>query len=1057
MTTTEKRSANAGANHVTHRSGPRFVASVIVALLLSSIVVGITRGEPAEAAAPTFGIASSMDQVRPTDSAAGMPATANLVATRNEAESFQIVVQGPATGVSLAGSPFPGAEFTVHRVEYYNATEPSDGEGGTGRWGDALIPETDIIYGENRNAFPFDVPAGENRVIWVDVFVPASMTAGMHSGSFTLTGNGTPTAVPVSLEVLNLDLPTSSLPNAYFFGNSPNDICGAHTGNALCNGDSGQRQLLHSLYTRMALENRVTIANGFGLGHNQPPTTYPAADWESNLEAPLIRGDSTVPAGADYRLPATLSTIAPYAYSGAHCQTTCADAWEAEAGEPGQAFGDRVVWYACDEPNDSAALWQSCATASSATTAAWARPTLVTATIDQHDAHAATAGMPEVNILVPPVNRIDDKVAPYAGNQRADYNTFLTDPDHELWLYTSCLAHGCAGDTFGSPAAYWDGWPGYAIDGPATRQRAMSWMIWRYDATGELYWSATQSLGTAWANAGQFAFGANGDGTLFYPGTTAQIGGTHDIPVESARLKRIRDGREDYEMMRWLAANGKQAEVDSIVSTLFPTAHSTSAAQDGTGPGTLLAARTQLTDLVRQTAPPVTPTTGRIAFASNRSGNYDIYSMNPDGSAVTPLTTHGANDRFPAWSPDGTRIAFTRGDDIWTMDADGSNEVNITADIAPQAQKPVWTLDGTKLVFVYTESNSYTDLWTMNADGTAKTPFWTYATGMFNSYDPTTTADRVIFNLDDDLLYKDLGGPGNGTLVGGATIDEVADYAAATDKLAFSRSSGGPYDIYVTDADGQNPVNITGSAPFGVGSNDLHSSFDPTGASVALASTSGGSDLEIWTVTATGASPQQLTDNNFQDTDPDWGSAPVDTGCTAAPPHGFTDVPAWVDDAVRWIADKGYASGYPDNTYKPDNPITRAQVTRMLYRIAGSPDVTGTPGHGFTDVPAWVDDAVRWIADKGYASGYHDNTYKPDNPITRAQVTRMLYRIAGSPDVTGTPGHGFTDVPAWVDDAVRWIADKGYASGYPDNTYKPDNPITRAQVTRMLYRIDCQP
>ena len=194
-----------------------------------------------------------------------------------------------------------------------------------------------------------------------------------------------------------------------------------------------------------------------------------------------------------------------------------------------------------------------------------------------------------------------------------------------------------------------------------------------------------------------------------------------------------------------------------------------------------------------------------------------------------------------------------------------------------------------------------------------------------------------------------------------------------------------------------------------------------------------------------------------------------------APPHDFDDVPGWVDDAVDWVAwdppgsATPYASGYPDGTYRPDNDISRGQVTRMLYRIAGSPSVSGLPDHGFSDVPAWVDDAVTWIAHDPdgsgplapLATGYPDGTYRPDNDISRGQVTRMLYRIAGSPSVSGLPDHGFSDVPAWVDDAVTWIAHDPdgsgplapLATGYPDGTYRPDNDISRGQVTRMEFRL----
>ena len=176
--------------------------------------------------------------------------------------------------------------------------------------------------------------------------------------------------------------------------------------------------------------------------------------------------------------------------------------------------------------------------------------------------------------------------------------------------------------------------------------------------------------------------------------------------------------------------------------------------------------------------------------------------------------------------------------------------------------------------------------------------------------------------------------------------------------------------------------------------------------------------------------------------------------CAAPPDHGLDDVPAWVDHEVAWLLAAGHATGYPDGTFRPQLDISRAQVARMLYRLAGRPPVGDLAAHGMPDAPAWVDDAVTWLVANDYATGYPDGTFKPNRPITRAQVARMLYRIAGSADVTGLD-HGFGDVPRWVDEAVTWLVTNDYATGYPDGTFKPNRAITRAQLTRMAHRIHC--
>jgi hypothetical protein len=172
-------------------------------------------------------------------------------------------------------------------------------------------------------------------------------------------------------------------------------------------------------------------------------------------------------------------------------------------------------------------------------------------------------------------------------------------------------------------------------------------------------------------------------------------------------------------------------------------------------------------------------------------------------------------------------------------------------------------------------------------------------------------------------------------------------------------------------------------------------------------------------------------------------------------PHGLSDVPGWVEDAVRWLVDAcnepPYMEGYPDQTFRPSEPITRGAVVRAVWRIAGQP--AATTANTFGDTPAWVDDAVSWAVENGYMTGYPGNTFRPLADITRAEVARLFFRVAGSP-LQVPDGHGLTDVPAWVDGAVTWLVTKGHASGYPDHTFRPNNPITRAEFARIAFRVN---
>lgn len=195
---------------------------------------------------------------------------------------------------------------------------------------------------------------------------------------------------------------------------------------------------------------------------------------------------------------------------------------------------------------------------------------------------------------------------------------------------------------------------------------------------------------------------------------------------------------------------------------------------------------------------------------------------------------------------------------------------------------------------------------------------------------------------------------------------------------------------------------------------------------------------------------------------------PFEAGCDIGaieqvyPEHAFTDSAAWVEGAIRWITSPVNAvepimTGITPTTFKPNDNITRAQVTRLLYREAGSPDTDSYPPHGFTDVPAWVDQAVTWAKAENIMTGITPTLFKPNDPITRAQVVRAKYRLAGEPDVSALPAHPFTDVPAWVTDAVRWAAANSLVTGITPTLFKPNDPITRGQVARTDYRLAINP
>src|SRR5437763_1434865 len=108
----------------------------------------------------------------------------------------------------------------------------------------------------------------------------------------------------------------------------------------------------------------------------------------------------------------------------------------------------------------------------------------------------------------------------------------------------------------------------------------------------------------------------------------------------------------------------------------------------------------------------------QIAFASARTGNFDIWVMNADGSDQRRLTTNPTMDCWPAWSPDGKRIAFTSNRDgnyeIYVMNADGTGQRNLTAHPA-QDNYATWSPDGKRIAFISTRDGGH-DIYVMDVD-----------------------------------------------------------------------------------------------------------------------------------------------------------------------------------------------------------------------------------------------------------------------------------------------------------------------------------------------------
>ena len=189
------------------------------------------------------------------------------------------------------------------------------------------------------------------------------------------------------------------------------------------------------------------------------------------------------------------------------------------------------------------------------------------------------------------------------------------------------------------------------------------------------------------------------------------------------------------------------------------------------------------------------------------------------------------------------------------------------------------------------------------------------------------------------------------------------------------------------------------------------------------------------------------------------GSTPSTVPTTPQQPTGlpFTDVQsgAWYADAVKYVFDQGLMSGMSAQEFGPDGQVTRGQVVTILWRLAGSPTVSGK---AFPDVSAsaWYADAVAWASANGVVSGYENGGFGPGDPVTREQLAAILYRYAqlSGKDTDQTADlSGYTDsvtISAWAPQALKWAVGSGLISGTGTHTLSPRGTATRAQIAVIL-------
>ncbi|MFD2333044.1 X2-like carbohydrate binding domain-containing protein [Cohnella sp. GCM10020058] len=153
-------------------------------------------------------------------------------------------------------------------------------------------------------------------------------------------------------------------------------------------------------------------------------------------------------------------------------------------------------------------------------------------------------------------------------------------------------------------------------------------------------------------------------------------------------------------------------------------------------------------------------------------------------------------------------------------------------------------------------------------------------------------------------------------------------------------------------------------------------------------------------------------------------------------------------------AHKAYIQGFADGTFRPGAALTRAQIATIVARLAAdSSSTAGVQAKSYADVSAshWAAADIAAVGKLGLMNGYADGTFRPDQAVTRAEMTALAVKLA---QPSGAPGAGFGDTDgSWAEAAIKQAQGAGWIGGYADGTFRPGQALTRAEAVTLLNRV----
>jgi len=161
---------------------------------------------------------------------------------------------------------------------------------------------------------------------------------------------------------------------------------------------------------------------------------------------------------------------------------------------------------------------------------------------------------------------------------------------------------------------------------------------------------------------------------------------------------------------------------------------------------------------------------------------------------------------------------------------------------------------------------------------------------------------------------------------------------------------------------------------------------------------------------------------------------------------------SWAFEQIEDLAAAGLVKGFEDGTFRPAQPVTRAEMTALLARLLDWPPAPREAR--FKDqLPEWAKGVISAAVAQNIIKGYPDGTFKANNYITRAELCAILDRaLKPAPTRQKLNFKDAKEIPAWAQEAVARAVAGGLIRGYEDGTLRPKAPVTRAEMATVLWR-----